>query len=202
VSVAAGASEEFRDGMPFVGGWLWLDLLNTVLSDRGTSHDLIATPPSLATWLANAGLRGDGREQSINGLRELLRTAVDPLRLGGRVPPDVLSVVNEMLAGVRLKFRLDPDGDALRLVETLDLGETGPAGAIASDFARFVCDHEPQRLRRCDNPACTMVFYDRGKNNTRRWCTMSICGNRDKVARYRARLADREASNAGNIGRK
>jgi len=31
------------------------------------------------------------------------------------------------------------------------------------------------------------VFYDGGKNNTRRWCSMNLCGNRDKVARYRAR---------------
>ena len=35
--------------------------------------------------------------------------------------------------------------------------------------------------------ALPVGFYDRGKNNARRWCTMSLCGNRDKVARYRLR---------------
>ncbi|WP_368860397.1 CGNR zinc finger domain-containing protein, partial [Klebsiella pneumoniae] len=28
-----------------------------------------------------------------------------------------------------------------------------------------------------------------GKNNRRRWCTMALCGNRDKVAQYRGRKA-------------
>ncbi len=45
-------------------------------------------------------------------------------------------------------------------------------------------------LKRCANPTCTMVFYDTGKNSTRRWCRMSICGNHDKVARYRSHKSD------------
>jgi predicted RNA-binding Zn ribbon-like protein len=36
-----------------------------------------------------------------------------------------------------------------------------------------------------------MVFYDRGKNSRRRWCSSAVCGNRDKVANYRARKASR-----------
>jgi CGNR zinc finger len=42
-------------------------------------------------------------------------------------------------------------------------------------IARFVCEHEAARLKRCADPACTMIFYDTGRNNTRRWCGMSIC---------------------------
>lgn len=190
----AQAAEEFRGGMPFVGGWLWLDLLNTVMSDGRGTQDLIATQGGLSAWLSHAGLVEDGRARPLDGLRALLRTAVLPLRQGEPIPPDVLSAVNATLDGVRLRLRLAPTAEGLRLVETLDLADVGARGAIALDFAHFVCDHEPQRLKRCDNPACSMVFYDRGKNNTRRWCTMSICGNRDKVARYRARLAGRKAS--------
>ncbi len=196
MSKAALAVEEFRGGMPFFGGWLWLDLLNTVLSDGRTTRDLIATRDALASWLSCAGFGDDGQNQPIDGFRELLRTAVDPLRLGDGIPPNVLRVVNEALAGVSLRLRLEADGDGLRLVETLDLGDFGVKGAIARDFARFVCEQEPQRLKRCDNPACSMVFYDQGKNNTRRWCAMSLCGNRDKVARYRSKLANRKTESA------
>lgn len=190
----ARTEEEFRGGMPFVGGWLWLDLLNTVMSDGRATQDLIATQGGLSAWLSHAGLVEDGQARPLDGLRALLRTAVLPLRQGEPIPPDVLSAVNATLDGVRLRLRLAPTAEGLRLVETLDLADVGTSGAIARDFAQFVCDHEPQRLKHCDNPACSMVFYDRGKNNTRRWCTMSICGNRDKVARYRARLAGRKAS--------
>lgn len=190
----AQMAEEFRGGMPFVGGWLWLDLLNTVMSDGRGTQDLIATPSGFSAWLSHAGLGVGGQHQPLDELRSLLRTAVAPLRQGEPIPPEVLNAVNGMLDGVRLRLRLEPTAEGLKLVEKLDLADVGPGGAIARDFAQFVCEHEPQRLKHCDNPACSMVFYDRGKNNTRRWCTMSICGNRDKVARYRARLAGRKAS--------
>lgn len=193
MSKTAGAMEEFRGGMPFVGGWLWLDLLNTVLSDGRTTQDLIETPAALSAWLSHAGIAVEGPSAPLDGLRALLRSSVEPLRRGDAIPPEVLQATNSALAQVRLRLRLEDGEEGPRLVETLDLGEAGPGGAIARDFARFVCDHEPQRLKHCDSPACSLVFYDRGKNNTRRWCTMSICGNRDKVARYRARQADRKS---------
>ena len=61
------------------------------------------------------------------------------------------------------------------------------ATAVAWDFAHFLKTFDRERMRHCDNPACTMHFYDIGKNNRRRWCSMSACGNRDKIAQYRAR---------------
>ena len=84
-------------------------------------------------------------------------------------------------------------GDSLKLVETFDPGEAGPAGTVAEDFARFIAEHEARRLKHCANPACNMVFYDTGKNNRRRWCSMSVCGNRHKVARFRSRARETKA---------
>jgi predicted RNA-binding Zn ribbon-like protein len=33
------------------------------------------------------------------------------------------------------------------------------------------------------------VFYDRSRNRGSHWCAMSVCGNRTKTRRYRARRA-------------
>ena len=184
---------EFRSGMPFFGGRLWLDLLNSRLAYGDVARDFVAEPDSLPAWLAAAGIRAGERpstldQHALTELRETLRTALDPLRLGHPLPEKIVNDINRCLADVCVRFRLDraPDGTA-HLVETLDTGRSGAAGAIAADFSRFVCDYEPERLKRCSNPACTMVFYDQGKNSRRRWCTMSICGNRNKVARFRAK---------------
>jgi predicted RNA-binding Zn ribbon-like protein len=181
---------EFRDGMPFFGGSLWLDLLNSTLFDGTAQHDFIATPESFARWLHSARMPAAGGAPDLSALqdfRERLRKVVDQLRAGGAVPQDIVDAVNAHLAGTVIRLRLLADNDGLRLEERLDAGANGAAGIIAEDFARFMGTHEPERLKRCSNPACTMVFYDRGKNNARRWCTMSLCGNRDKVARYRSR---------------
>ncbi len=189
---AAIRDQEFRDGMPFLGGHLWLDLLNTTPFDGTTQHDFVATPESCIRWLQAAHLPSsidEAARQDLQVFRETLRSAVDRLRMASVMPEAVLDAVNAHLEGTVVRFRLVMQHEQVQLEETLDPGPNGPGGVIARDFARFVCDHEPDRLKRCSNPACSMVFYDRGKNNARRWCTMSLCGNRDKVARYRSRKA-------------
>jgi predicted RNA-binding Zn ribbon-like protein len=43
------------------------------------------------------------------------------------------------------------------------------------------------RLRCCANPRCGWLFLDDSKAGTRRWCSMSACGNRAKVQRHAQR---------------
>lgn len=43
------------------------------------------------------------------------------------------------------------------------------------------------RLRCCANPRCGWLFLDDSKAGTRRWCSMSACGNRAKVQRHALR---------------
>jgi predicted RNA-binding Zn ribbon-like protein len=192
---ATPEATEFRNGMPFFGGSDWLDFLNTRLVNGGEATDFFEGGDGLRGWVASAGLgaAASGAEDpaAVRSFRETLRSAVDPLRTGQAAPASVLAAVNDKLAPVSLRHSLTQGERGVELRRELETGASGVAGAIALDFARFVCDHEPERLKRCANPACTMIFYDRGKNNARRWCTMSICGNRDKVARFRARKAQR-----------
>jgi predicted RNA-binding Zn ribbon-like protein len=182
--------EEFRGGFPFVGGRLWLDLLNTVVSDGVRSCDLIDMPGGPETWqeaAAISGLVAENGSARLTELRELLRPAVELFRGREALPADLVDRINRLLGEVSLRSRLILEGGLPRLVSWIDPGAAGPAGAVAEDFARFVCEAEPERLKHCANPACSLVFYDSGKNNARRWCSMSVCGNRDKVARYRTR---------------
>ena len=189
-------SEEFRHGMPFIGGRLWLDALNTVVADGGRARDVIASAEGLAAWLEAAGIAGsaigsaaDG--QRIRKQRELLRTAFETMQQGDPPSKRAVEEINRYLGDIRFSLQLVAHKEELWLEWRREAGQSGPAGVIAEDFARFACDHEPARLKHCANPGCTMVFYDKGKNNTRRWCTMSICGNRDKIARFRSRSKQR-----------
>ena len=42
-------------------------------------------------------------------------------------------------------------------------------------------------LKLCADETCRSVFYDRSKNRSGRWCSMSTCGNRAKVRAWRER---------------
>lgn len=182
--------DEFRDGFPFLGGRLWLDLLNTVVADGPGSLDLLERHGGSQAWWAAAMIPGptsEGGSPDLAALREALRPALDLLRERRTLPIELVERVNCLLGEVTLRSRLVAEDGSHRLLSWIDTGAAGAAGAVADDFARFVCEAEPERLKHCANPACSLVFYDSGKNNTRRWCSMSVCGNRDKVARYRAR---------------
>lgn len=43
------------------------------------------------------------------------------------------------------------------------------------------------RLKACTVDDCRWAFYDTTRNHSRTWCSMDVCGNREKTRRYRAR---------------
>lgn len=187
-------SREFVDGMPFLAGVPWLDLVNSGFVLDGVAYDLLVDSAQFMRWAAVAGFAldpADAERERIAAfeLRAFARGILDTLTYAGAIDPDQLAEINRRLARKTLTEQLarTSEGLALEFRENVD----GPrvAASLMSDLAQFLGGYEPRRLKSCDNPSCAMVFYDRGKNNRRRWCSTSMCGNRDKVANYRARKA-------------
>ena len=56
-----------------------------------------------------------------------------------------------------------------------------PLAEAATDL---LCHADFSLIKKCENPECILYFYDTSKNHARRWCSMSLCGNRMKVAAY------------------
>lgn len=59
--------------------------------------------------------------------------------------------------------------------------------AIARSGAEIISEGSNARLRICSNPDCGLLFYDVSRTKRRRWCSMSRCGNRSKVAAFSRR---------------
>lgn len=56
--------------------------------------------------------------------------------------------------------------------------------AVARSAAELVAEGAGARLRLCANPRCGLFFYDNSRTHRRRWCSMAVCGNRNKVAAF------------------
>jgi predicted RNA-binding Zn ribbon-like protein len=69
--------------------------------------------------------------------------------------------------------------------------------AIARSAAELIAEGPAAPIRKCGNPDCPLYFYDASRTGRRRWCSMSVCGNRSKVAAHalRARRAGRQGTN-------
>jgi predicted RNA-binding Zn ribbon-like protein len=78
---------------------------------------------------------------------------------------------------------MEPVGDDLDQART----------TVAGSLAHYLAEHDERRLRLCADGTCRWLFIDQSPAGRRRWCDMRSCGNRAKVARYRAR-AKGEAS--------
>ncbi len=81
-------------------------------------------------------------------------------------------------------------GDPLRLPGWIILADAIDllAGAGQADEA------DRANLRVCAGQDCGWLFVDTSKNHTRRWCSMSGCGNRSKTQRHYQRLRAKRAS--------
>jgi len=65
---------------------------------------------------------------------------------------------------------------------------------IAHAIANFLTSEDLSRVKSCEKSPCTLFFLDRTRAQARRWCSMTLCGNRAKQALYRARLKRRRRS--------
>jgi predicted RNA-binding Zn ribbon-like protein len=81
--------------------------------------------------------------------------------------------------------RLDA-GEDQTLRARLDWSEPSPAATLARKVALELGEIDVTRLKRCERPACNLVFYDATRSGTQRWHAESPCGNRERQRRHRA----------------
>ncbi|NSC20423.1 hypothetical protein FM076_04015 [Streptomyces albus subsp. chlorinus] len=56
--------------------------------------------------------------------------------------------------------------------------------ALALQADELLASPLVQRVRRCEGPGCGWFFLDRSRSGTRRWCSSSDCGNRERARRH------------------
>jgi predicted RNA-binding Zn ribbon-like protein len=200
---ASPEGNEWIDGFLFVANRPILDFLNTkpILADGPT--ELLPDVRALEKWLiasgtvtsakAKATLRGWRNSpeaaaflEQLIAFREKLREAV--LRMeGGSAPVDAfLTEVNSLLLQHSLPALLHKrSGKVVREV-SFDLTKpTDLWSPIVDATADLLTETEVSRIRKCES--CVVHFFDTSKKGSRRWCSMSICGNKLKVAAYQRR---------------
>jgi predicted RNA-binding Zn ribbon-like protein len=59
---------------------------------------------------------------------------------------------------------------------------------IAEALAKLLAEEDLADVKSCEGATCTLMFADRTRGRSRRWCSMGICGNRAKQIAHRHRL--------------
>ena len=61
---------------------------------------------------------------------------------------------------------------------------------IGEALARLLAEEDLSDVKACEGATCTLMFADRTRARSRRWCSMEICGNRAKQIAHRHRLKE------------
>jgi predicted RNA-binding Zn ribbon-like protein len=189
----AEAQSHTGQGPWFLADHPALDFINTEAIVEGQPHDFWQTDQDVEAWLQQAGLEADGPTppyepgallQAARQLRQIIRDNVQQHKAGEGVD---IQALNAWLGEATSSLQLTGEPGALQL-RRVYAGESvmQRLGQVAERAAMLLTQEDFSRVRACEHPACTLWFYDRTKAHRRRWCSMALCGNRAKVARFRA----------------
>lgn len=67
-------------------------------------------------------------------------------------------------------------------------------GAVLTAAVHLVTTGHWERIKICPAGDCLLAFYDRSRNRSRTWCSMRVCGNREKARSWRERHTATNAS--------
>jgi CGNR zinc finger/Putative stress-induced transcription regulator len=173
-----------------------LELVRAFLSlhdhERGTPDSLPPSHESVRWWLGSRGLVEPGDLAKDQDLAWALRvrdalTAKVRENMGEPRDGDAVEFLNRAAeeTGLRVCFGCT-EGEPIHVEAT---GVRGAIGGILGAVFLAELDGRWERFRVCHDPTCTAVFFDRSKNKSGKWCSMSACGNRAKVRAFRERQA-------------
>jgi predicted RNA-binding Zn ribbon-like protein len=175
----------------FDAGSLALNFVATVRHRGSQPNDLLSGPDALQQWLQLAGLikssacLPSGEHEYACLLREAIYRTVRSLILGKMSNTDDIALIN--MAARHSVAVPQLNAESLCLEWETSNPVKSCLSVIARDAIMLIGDMDKHRLKICDCESCQMLFADMSPLNRRRWCAMSICGNRQKVAMHRQR---------------
>jgi predicted RNA-binding Zn ribbon-like protein len=166
------------------------DFVNSV--DLEEQRDELSDARGLVRWLAGHRLAGahararDADAADARAVREALR---ELLRANNGVAVDEAAAAATLdaaarRAGLAVRF----ESGSIRL-EPRERGVQGALGSVLAAAAEAMADGSWQRLKACRSDTCRWAFVDNARNRSRQWCSMSVCGNRQKARVFRERHA-------------
>ncbi len=158
------------------------DFVNTL--DREHDSDDLADARGLETWLRARGLwSGSASGEDAAAARAAREALRDLMRAnnGCQATPEASAATLDAVAraaGVTVAF----GPGSVRLV-----APAGGIGAVLAAAGQAMVDGSWQRLKACRADGCRWAFVDSARNRSRRWCSMRVCGNREKARAFRRR---------------
>jgi len=193
----------------FIGSAAGLDFLNSIATPVDTPVEWLASGEDLLAWLEaahllpvsaavamrNSALPGelDAVAAQARALREWFRGFVRT-HMGRSLRPSALrelDTLNQLLARNETFTQIVHTTRFERHVERRWRSADSLLLPIGDALADLVCTEDFADIKACEGAGCSLLYLDQTRARARRWCSMSVCGNRSKQAAHRKARASR-----------
>jgi predicted RNA-binding Zn ribbon-like protein len=159
--------------------------INSYNHDFPPDWDRIGTGEKAQAWLREKGLLAPGEQISdadalrLCKLREALRALV-VANHGGEPDAEAAEIIRKLSRVALFRAAIDDEGRVG--LEPAGHGADGAVATLLGIVSEAQVRGDWVRMKACRQ--CEYAFFDRSKNRSAAWCSMSICGNRTKNRAY------------------
>ena len=178
----------------FVGDHPALNFINTLHMVGSELTDTWQRDEDVAAWIVREGLRDTLPQvkwpngallRKARNLREIALKAVEARKAKKPLPLELNAFLEHSVSHCVLSAKPRTDLHYQRVYRQKTVEEY--LAPVAESVAELLSHADFDLVHHCEGPQCVLWFYDRTKAHRRRWCSPLLCGNRAKVAAFRAR---------------
>ncbi|SEN93782.1 Conserved protein containing a Zn-ribbon-like motif, possibly RNA-binding [Amphibacillus marinus] len=183
-----------------LGGAAWINLINTAYVSNKRKIDILDNSATTLHWLVENELLSEtdslafAKEESsdliisdLQFMRELSKSMLYDLEQQGSLSQDTTEQFNNLIKQVDVKLTLDLGSNKLKVVAKGLTTRDHVLYQIIQSIIQTIETTAVSRIRKCEHAECQLHFVDTSKSGRRRWCSMELCGNRQKAADFYAR---------------
>lgn len=177
-----------------------LNFLNSRINKNNKTIELLDSKTSLINWLQTSSFKVASYKHYQKAFLSLAET-IDSISVLQQVRNDLYDLVVACIDNekniAKLKQTIDDhlkqspitvsfDKDDKLYYKPINSGIEGIYTLLLLSLASLIDSHNIYKLSRCHNHDCLLIFIN--KNGQRKWCSMKICGNRNKVKTFEAKV--------------
>jgi predicted RNA-binding Zn ribbon-like protein len=173
-------SEDFPESLRIVRSFA-----NSV--DVETAQDDLDAPARFGRWLVAHGFDHPQPTEEERVLALGIRDALRAELVAHHGDGDGRTARAQLDAYARMVPLRAAFGDGPATLVPAGSGVTVMLGTVLAAIVIAEREGTWDRVKICREETCQVAFYDRSKNHSKTWCSMGVCGNRNKTRSYRDR---------------
>lgn len=188
-----------------LGGATWINLVNTKYISNKQVVDILLDPSKTYQWMEENNLLRESDTlalknedilvsliDELHSLRHFCKVVLSDLKQQEKLSLETIEQLKRLVQQAKVSLTIVPKQEKLKLITEGITVRDHVLYNIVFSIIDTLDNTSIERIRECEHPECILYFVDTSKSGKRRWCSMELCGNRQKAAEFYARKKNKK----------